>query len=87
MTKKGRAHLPFDVPTLAEQLESSGYETHILGKWHMCYDTWNATPTGRDFSSHLGVFPGRRGLRHEEPVARSEEGIRLRLLGQPAGGL
>lgn len=53
-----RAHLPEDAPTLAEKLRSAGYSTHMLGKWHLGYDSWNATPMGRGFDTHFGYFQG-----------------------------
>ncbi len=28
-------HIPFDTPTLAELLKKQGYETHMMGKWHL----------------------------------------------------
>merc|ERR1719199_1029259 len=45
-------------PTLAERLRDIGYKTHMLGKWHLGYDSWNATPIGRGFDTHFGYFQG-----------------------------
>merc|ERR1719498_469544 len=52
-----RGELP-STPTLAEKLRDAGYKTHMLGKWHLGYHSWNATPLGRGFSSHFGYFQG-----------------------------
>lgn len=36
-------------PTLAEVLRAANYSTQMVGKWHLGYDSWKATPTGRGF--------------------------------------
>eukprot|EP01065_Artemidia_motanka_P048932 TRINITY_DN801_c0_g1_i1.p1 TRINITY_DN801_c0_g1~~TRINITY_DN801_c0_g1_i1.p1 ORF type:complete len:510 (+),score=136.85 TRINITY_DN801_c0_g1_i1:89-1618(+) len=52
-------HIPEDVPTLPELLlKAGGWETHLVGKWHLGYDKWDHTPTGRGFQSHYGYFQG-----------------------------
>jgi len=52
-------HLPFDgVATMPELLKTAGYQTHMLGKWHLGYAAWNMTPTARGFDSHYGYFQG-----------------------------
>jgi arylsulfatase B/arylsulfatase I/J len=52
------AHIPEDVPTLAEALKGAGYSTAMIGKWHLGYASWDFTPTGRGFDSHAGYFQG-----------------------------
>eukprot|EP01084_Bolivina_argentea_P227461 384151_1 len=29
-----KAHIPFDIPTMAELMKSANYETIMIGKWH-----------------------------------------------------
>lgn len=53
------AHLPLEVPTLAELLKNSlNYETHAIGKWHLGYASAEYTPTGRGFDSFFGYLQG-----------------------------
>ena len=49
-------HLPYDAPTIAELLKKAGYRTHMLGKWHLGYASWNMTPTARGFDTHYGYY-------------------------------
>merc|ERR1719410_2958703 len=51
-------HIPFEAPTIAELLKKAGYQTHMLGKWHLGYASFNMTPTARGFDSHYGYFQG-----------------------------
>ena len=41
---------------LPEYLGLLGYETHMVGKWHLGYSQWSQTPVGRGFQSHVGGF-------------------------------
>jgi arylsulfatase A-like enzyme len=50
------AGVPLDVPMLPELLKKQGYESHMIGKWHCGYATWEHTPTGRGFESFLGYM-------------------------------
>jgi len=52
------AKLPSDVPSVAEKLHDAGYSTAAIGKWHLGYDSWDATPTGRGFDSWAGYLQG-----------------------------
>jgi arylsulfatase A-like enzyme len=52
------AHMPLDVPTVAELLNELGYRSHAIGKWHLGYAKDEYTPMGRGFESHVGYYQG-----------------------------
>merc|ERR1712032_709489 len=53
-----KAHIPAEVPTLAETLRDVGYSTAMVGKWHLGYASWDYTPVGRGFDSFAGYLQG-----------------------------
>ncbi|GFO10604.1 arylsulfatase b [Plakobranchus ocellatus] len=50
--------LPTDNPTLADQLQKSGYSTHLVGKWHVGYYRREYLPHNRGFNSFFGKLQG-----------------------------
>ena len=56
LSPAGRGHMPLDVPTAAEILEDVGYESYMVGKWHLGYSDFAYTPTKRGFRSHVGYY-------------------------------
>ena len=50
------AHVPLETPMLPEMLKTEGYNTHMIGKWHLGYAKEEFTPMGRGFDSHLGYY-------------------------------
>ncbi len=74
--------LPADEITLAEALRDEGYETAMIGKWHLGHATESMLPENRGFNYYFGNylgsldyfkhgFPGGRGHdlhRNREPV-------------------
>ncbi|KAH7985646.1 hypothetical protein HPB52_025495 [Rhipicephalus sanguineus] len=50
--------LPQDVPILPEHLRKLGYETHLVGKWHLGAHKTSLTPTYRGFDSFYGFHYG-----------------------------
>ena len=49
---------------------TTGYSTHIVGKWHLGFFEWPYTPTYRGFDTHYGFFVGA-----EDHFTHQREGI------------
>ncbi|CAG0895508.1 unnamed protein product [Cyprideis torosa] len=50
--------LPKDERTLAEHLQELGYDTQMVGKWHIGYCKNEFSPTFRGFNGHFGYWNG-----------------------------
>lgn len=50
--------MPLDETTMAEVLSDGGYNTHMLGKWHLGYFSPKFLPTARGFDSWTGYANG-----------------------------
>ncbi|ALC44531.1 CG7408, partial [Drosophila busckii] len=48
--------LPLDETTMAQIFQQHGYQTSLLGKWHLGMARQNFTPTKRGFDHHLGYL-------------------------------
>jgi arylsulfatase len=58
-------HIPFETATIAEVLVEQGYNTYMLGKWHLCPEdemnlasTKRNWPLGRGFERYYGFLGG-----------------------------
>ncbi|MDN7026022.1 arylsulfatase [Methanoculleus sp. FWC-SCC1] len=86
-------HIPFECATLAEVLLEQGYNTYMLGKWHLCpqeemhmASTKRNWPGGRGFEQYYGFLGGETNqwypalVSDNHPVAQPktpEEGYHL----------
>lgn len=51
-------YIPTNITMLPERLKEKGYQTHMVGKWHLGFCNWKYTPTGRGFDSFFGYLYG-----------------------------
>ncbi|UUO06476.1 arylsulfatase [Blastopirellula sp. J2-11] len=86
--------LPLDERTLAEALQSVGYETAIVGKWHLGHVSPAYLPTARGFDHQYGHYNGaldyfthdRDGGHdwHKDDHVNRDEGYATHLIAQEA---
>ncbi|KAL4221464.1 hypothetical protein ACF0H5_019722 [Mactra antiquata] len=50
---------PLNMTFLPQHLKKAGYATHIVGKWHVGFCSWECTPTYRGFDSFYGYYTSR----------------------------
>ena len=68
-------HIPFETATIAEVLVDQGYNTYMLGKWHLCPEdemnlasTKRNWPLGRGFERYYGFLGGETSQWHPDLV-------------------
>ena len=49
---------------ISKKLKQAGYATHMIGKWHVGYATWDMIPAGKipagisaEMSSNIAILP------------------------------
>eukprot|EP01035_Chromulina_nebulosa_P023701 gene23701-30736_t len=53
-----QAELPLHEVTLAQELKSAGYQTYLIGKWHLGTSTNQHLPNNRGFDYFYGYLSG-----------------------------
>jgi len=68
-------HIPFETATIAEVLVERGYNTYMLGKWHLCPEdemnlasTKRNWPVGRGFERYYGFLGGETSQWHPDLI-------------------
>lgn len=51
-------NLPISFQLAPEYMRSLGYHTHMVGKWHLGFETRNHVPNHRGFDSFFGYYTG-----------------------------
>lgn len=51
--------VPLKFPFLAQKFKEIGYETFLVGKWHLGYCNHSYVPTGRGFDHFYGLYNGK----------------------------
>ncbi|XP_046553551.1 arylsulfatase I-like [Haliotis rubra] len=51
-------YMPADLITIPQRLKTFGYDTHMVGKWHLGFCNWKYTPTYRGFDTFMGYYGG-----------------------------
>ncbi|GFR85664.1 arylsulfatase B [Elysia marginata] len=49
---------PLNRKFFPQLLKENGYNTHMIGKWHLGFCKWECTPTYRGFDSFYGFYSG-----------------------------
>lgn len=50
--------IPLNLTLMPEHLHRLGYDTHLVGKWHLGFYTEDHTPTKRGFDTFFGYYNG-----------------------------
>ncbi|XP_054933355.1 arylsulfatase B-like [Dermacentor andersoni] len=67
--------LPLNVRIMPQYFKELGYETHLIGKWHLGSYTRNHTPTSRGFDSFYGFYNGEEDYFTHSVTCQNQTGL------------
>lgn len=70
--------LPLSEKILPQYLNDLGYESHIVGKWHLGSYKKEYTPLYRGFKSHLGIWTGHHDYNDHTAMETGMWGLDMR---------
>ena len=70
-TQGAKGGLPLKFKSMGDHFKEQGFATHMVGKWHLGFETWAYTPIGRGFDTYFGYV--------------QKEGVRRGVGGAPGG--
>ncbi len=62
--------LPLTFKLFPEYLNDLGYQSHMVGKWHLGCHRKYFTPTMRGFKSHVGYWQGKEDYFDKSDMAK-----------------
>lgn len=75
--------LPKDVKIMPQYLKELGYDTHLVGKWHLGSYTKSVTPACRGFDSFYGFYYGEEDYYSGMMTAHNRTGLDFWLNNDP----
>ncbi|XP_058803438.1 uncharacterized protein LOC131671204 [Phymastichus coffea] len=69
--------LPLNVTLMPEYMRQLGYETRLVGKWHLGYYTESHTPARRGFDSFYGYYNGHITYFNKTIAVRAEDHLHV----------
>ncbi|CAN8023315.1 unnamed protein product [Ixodes persulcatus] len=75
--------LPLNLKVMPQFFKDIGYETHMIGKWHLGYFRREYTPTYRGFDSFYGYYGGEEDYYNHSYTFDNRTGLDLWLNTEP----
>eukprot|EP01084_Bolivina_argentea_P177263 306571_1 len=75
--------LPLDLTILPQDLKRAGYDTHMIGKWHIGFFEPRYVPTARGFDSYFGFYSAAETYYYHNCTDQGVHGYDFRNLTHP----